>query len=48
MYIQASNIEVIQNEDLAVVGDVLEFIHNCVINVGPFFKLESDLALPLY
>ena len=38
----------IDNEDVVLVSDVLEFIRNYVINVGQLFMFEGDLSLPLY
>ena len=48
MAVQISNLVVIDNQDLVLVCDVLEFIRNCVINVSQPFMFESDVALPLY
>ena len=33
MSVQASNLLVVDNEDLVLANDVLEFIRNCAINV---------------
>ena len=48
MSVQASNLVVIDNEDLVLVRDELEFIRNCVINIEQPFMFESGVALPLY
>ena len=47
MSLQASNLVMIDNEDVVLVSDVLEFIRNCLINVSQPFMFEIDVALLL-
>ena len=42
--VQASNLVVIDNEDLVLVSDVLDFMRKCVINIDQPFMFESDVA----
>ena len=48
MSVQASYLGVINNEDLVLVSDVLEFICSCAINVGRPLIFESDVTLRLH